>query len=452
MSFLFSSFYSLNNSMSSECRCLLYSLSWSSLCLASSRCRSDSCLCRSSSCYSMVISVSLFWPELASDGICCFSDAMSQIICSSFRSIPCCHFFFGGTLGFLKFSVPCEGEALVVSCELADFDSPSAVSVDMNDSDGDLSSATASRILFMWMGAYFPNEVISRPSTPTIVGRNIETMNKVMVKGRFILSNQSVMVVNLHYIMIIWDEKHKDLSMKLLRSRHSWIKLKDCIDRGTGAASVLPVCNVEFVLSALESYTSQQNLISQKKISPFLVTVLTWCNLVICRRELFTNGVQHGWCTVQLRIIQYKYNSTISEQSLGTASCIVLIWHWEQTTIQCRPLPLKLNIDSYDIWFWRFGTAFNLTWWNHSWRISPCYYVTNTPCLATIMLSHEEALFTAYQIDQSSNASPLLLRLLLPRTNPSDLTGQSRSPLRYQRKKEVYYGLWKSERPSRLLK
>lgn len=43
--------------------------------------------------------------------------------------------------------------------------------------------------------------------------------------------------------------------MKLLCSRHSWIKLKD---RGTGAASVLPVCNVESVLTALESYTSQQ--------------------------------------------------------------------------------------------------------------------------------------------------------------------------------------------------
>lgn len=78
---------------------------------------------------------------------------------------------------------------------------------------------------------------------------------------------------------------------------------------------------------------------SQKKRSPSLVTVLTQSNAP-------WTGIIHQH-NVRLRIVQYKYNSTISEQSLGTASCIVLIWHREQTTIQCRPPPLKLNSDSY---------------------------------------------------------------------------------------------------------
>ena len=65
------------------------------------------------------------------------------------------------------------------------------------------------------------------------------------MKDRFIPSNQSVMTVNLHVFMIMRNGKYEDLSMKLLHSRHSWIKLKDCIDRDTGTASILPVCNVE---------------------------------------------------------------------------------------------------------------------------------------------------------------------------------------------------------------
>lgn len=114
------------------------------------------------------------------------------------------------------------------------------------------------------------------------------------------------------------------------------------------------------------------------------------------------------------------YSPTISEQSLGTASCIVLIWHREQTTIQCRPPPLKLNIDCYMVLEAWHGFQPQL--------VEP--FLKNLVLLfrheysvfATIMLNHEEALFTAYQIGHSSNVSPSPLRLLLPRTNRSGLT------------------------------
>ena len=39
--------------------------------------------------------------------------------------------------------------------------------------------------------------------------------------------------------------------MKFLCSRHSSIELKDGINCCTGAASVLPVCNIKTVLAAL---------------------------------------------------------------------------------------------------------------------------------------------------------------------------------------------------------
>lgn len=97
----------------------------------------------------------------------------------------------------------------------------------------------------------FSNEVVSRPSVLTVAGGDVETMNKVAEEGALVSSNQSVMTVNLHHFMIMGDGKYEDLPVKFLCSGHGLMKLKDCIDRCAGAASVLPICKVESVFSAL---------------------------------------------------------------------------------------------------------------------------------------------------------------------------------------------------------
>lgn len=82
------------------------------------------------------------------------------------------------------------------------------------------------------------------------------------MKSGSVSSNQSVMAVDIDLSVVVRNRKHKNLSMKLICSRHGSrvlaglispsIKLKNGIDRRTGVANILPVCKIESACTALK--------------------------------------------------------------------------------------------------------------------------------------------------------------------------------------------------------
>ena len=98
----------------------------------------------------------------------------------------------------------------------------------------------------------FSNEVVGQPSILAILVSKKDRVDMMTIKSSFVVIDECVMVVDPDLMMIMWDWKCKNLTMKLDSSRFKSsilagsvyfpIELKDGIDCRCSTASVLQVC------------------------------------------------------------------------------------------------------------------------------------------------------------------------------------------------------------------
>lgn len=174
-------------------------------------------------------------------------------------------------------------------------------------------------------------------------------------------------------------------------------------------------CQVRLVPWYYRDSIALSIIISQKKNIKLIVP---WpqSNLVhnpLHEREKFTNGMQHN---VRLRTVQSNDQRTITRYR---------ILHRVDLAPRANNDPVPATASEAENWqLYGFGGLARLSTSVGGTILKNLVLLFrhDTTCLATIMLNHEEALFTAYHIGHSSNVSPSPLRLLLPRTNRSGLT------------------------------